>query len=224
MRVTAFALGLVGLVATVAHAQPLDDPYAVPAPAPTAEPVAPVDPNAPTPNAPPPPVYLDPNGPPPVPPPPPKKERSRFRTLTRVGFSYIYAMDDHLFGANLGLDLMGESPKWSGGFSLSVDLGRTLTNLSFEWVKWGPRFRFQLSPRVRLGFAMNFGALVFQRVTIGSDIAAFTIGPDLDVMVDLVQFSDGRALFLGGNATFAGALFAFQSYVIGFNVNLGFRF
>lgn len=225
---------LSGALPALAQPEQAPNPYGAPygqptvPPPPEEQPPPEWQPPPPDPTLLPPPVVAPPpgEGPPPallVQPKPVTK--SRFLVTPRVSFGYIYAVEDHLFGANLALDLLGATPKFAGGATLQVDLGKTLTGLTFAWLQWGARFRWGLSPRVRLGFGFNLGFLFFERATVQNDpMKAFTFGPDLESTIDLVQFSDGRGLFLSARGGFSVVLIAFQPVAGYLSAGLGFRF
>lgn len=156
---------------------------------------------------------------------PPPRPKTRFSVSPRASIGYSYAVEDHLFGANLALDLMAERPRMAAGGTLQLNLGRTVTGLTFAWLQWGGRFRWLVSPRVRLGFGVSFGVVFFERATVRNDpMKAFTIGPELDLAVDLVQFGEHRALFLAANVGFAAMIFAFQPVAATVSSGLGIRF
>lgn len=222
------------LTPSVVRAQPeqAPNPYGVPGQAPP-----PDEPQQPPPDPLPPPTMPPPAVVPSVPPPvvvieglpeelrPKPRTKARFSASPRVNIGYTYAVEDHLIGANIALDLMAETPKFAGGGTLQLNLGRTVTGLTFAWLQWGGRFRWAVSSRARLGFGFNVGFVFFERATVRNDpMKAFTFGPELDLAVDLVQFGQNRALFLSANAGFAVMILAFQPVAATLGSGLGIRF
>lgn len=156
---------------------------------------------------------------------PKPRVKARFSASPRVNIGYTYAVEDHLIGANIAVDLMAETPKFAGGGTVQLNLGRTVTGLTFAWLQWGGRFRWAVSSRARLGFGFNVGFVFFERATVRNDpMKAFTFGPELDLAVDLVQFGQNKALFLSANAGFAAMVLAFQPVAATLGSGLGIRF
>ena len=219
------ALAVPGVV--LAQPEQAPNPYGPP----------PVEEGPPPEFAPPPPVLVPVPPPPPLDQPPPlpgpfvpvvlekPKPKSRFSVAPRVSLSYLYASEDHLVGANLALDLMAAGPKLAAGATIQADIGKTVTGLTYAWVQWGARLRWKIGTRVQLGLGAGIGFLFFERATVRNDpMKAFTFGPELDGAIDLVQFSDGRALFLTARTGFSIVLLSFQPIVAQLSAGLGFRF
>jgi hypothetical protein len=130
---------------------------------------------------------------------PPPPIRKLYFSLS-VGPSYRRAFGDDFIAAMPELEIGGQTRSLSIATRFSAALGADRFGLPFQFFNFGPSLMARMSPRVRLGFALNFGFMMYERATRVPDdpvVWSPSFGMAIDLTVDLWRRRGGDVVYLG---------------------------